>query len=687
MHTQRAAYRTVTGILCGLLVANCGGGSSGSGYSGTSNMLPPATVSVTANPTSVTVGQSATISWTSSPGTTCTASGAWAGALAASGSQSVTPTAAATDTYTLNCTGGSYSNGTGSASLTVGAVSVSKVYSLTDLVADVAGGTAANTDKNLVNPWGVSIPSGTVLSWVANNGSQTSTLYDGDGKPQPAGAPLVVTFAGTFGPTGVVYNGSSTSFLVTSGANTGAASFIFAGESGSIAGWAESVNLTQAITVYTDTGGAVYKGLALAPNAGSAYLYATDFHNGKIDVFNASFAKQATSASAFTFADPSIPAGYAPFGIQAIANGSGGTTQIYVTYAQQLAPNNVDNATGAGLGYVDIYTTNGQLIKHLIAGGALNAPWGLALAPSDFGSLSNQLLVGNFGDGKVNAYDPAAGTLTGTVSDASAKPIATPGLWGIAFGNDAYNQPHNTLFFAAGTNGGVDGTYGRIDLGATAPLLNQSPVVTITSPLPNAGGGYGGGGTKSLSGTVAVTATVTDSLAITKVQFFANGSTLIGTATTAPYTVQWNTADVANGSVTLTATATDADGNTGTSPKDTISVSNAAPAPAATLSQLQAQIFTPICSGCHTGVGANLPGVQNLTSAAASYAALVNVPAIEQPAVELVKPGDPTASYLIEKLEGAAGISGSRMPLGGPYLSTAQIDLIESWITAGAQNN
>ncbi len=209
--------------------------------------------------------------------------------------------------------------------------------------------------------------------------------------------------------------------------------------------------------------------LAIATNGANQYLYATDFHNGKVDVFDAHFVKQATSATAFTFSDPAIPAGFAPFWIQALKSGANGATQIFVTYAQQAAPQNQDNLSGAGLGYVDVYDTNGQLIKQLFAKGPLNAPWGLALSPADFGTFSNALLVGNFGDGWINAFDPASGMFLGTLSDAQMTPIATPGLWGIAFGNDANNQPHNTLFFAAGTNNEAGGLYGRIDLGATAP--------------------------------------------------------------------------------------------------------------------------------------------------------------------------------------------------------------------------
>src|SRR5260221_10765348 len=214
--------------------------------------------------------------------------------------------------------------------------------------------------------------------------------------------------------------------------------------------------------------------------------------------------------------------------------------------------------------------------------------------------MSGALLVGNFGDGNINAYDPAAGTFIGTVMDSSGKAIATPGLWGIAFGNDANNQPHNTLFFAAGTNNEVDGSYGRIDVGATAPILNAPPVVTLTTP------------TGTLKGTVALSATVKDSLSVAKVEFFA-GATSLGVAGAAPYTVAWDTTTVADGTASVKATATDADGNVGSSVATTVTVANVTAPPPVTLTQLQTQIFTPICSVCHTGIGTTLPGVQNLT--------------------------------------------------------------------------
>jgi uncharacterized protein (TIGR03118 family) len=679
MNIIRAASGGLMGILCLLILQSCGGGG---GYGGSSPSPTPITISV--QPTTVVAGQSATVTWSVTAGSNCTASGAWSGKEPLSGTLTVTPTSAGTDMYTLTCSGGAYSSNSRTATLTVTAASA---FSVTNLVADNAAGNAMNVDANLVNPWGLSIPAGSAPAWIANNGTQTSTLYDGDGKsqPQPAASQLVVAFAAgaggaAFNPSGVVSNSSAADFTVTAGATSGSALFIFDGEGGMIAGWSPSVDRTHAITMYSDAGGAVYKGLAIAKNAGALFLYATDFHNAKIDVFNTGFAKQATSATAFTFADPSIPAGYAPFGIQAIANGASGATQIYVTYAQQLAPDDHDNTSGAGLGYVDIYDTNGQLVKQLIATGALNAPWGMALAPADFGTFSNALLVGNFGDGKINAYDAAAGTPLGTISDAGNTPIATPGLWGIAFGNDANNQPHNTLFFAAGTNSEADGLYGRIDLGSTPPVLNAPPVVALTVPTGN------------LSGTVALSATVTDPIRIAKVDFKANG-TLIASAAASPFSIQWDTTTVTDGQASLTATATDADGNVGSSTASVVTVANNAPPPPpqVTLTQLQTQIFTPICSGCHSGVGSSLPGVQNLT-AGNTFANVVNVASIEQPALKRIAPNDPTNSYLIQKIEGAPGITGSQMPFGcggagNPCLDQTTIDLVKTWVSQGALNN
>ncbi|MGH8254575.1 MAG: TIGR03118 family protein, partial [Steroidobacteraceae bacterium] len=310
---------------CAILLAACGGGG---GYGGSSNPMSPPTVTIAVAPATIVLGQSATVTWTSN--TPCTASDAWTGAQASSGSLVVTPTATGAFNYTLTCSGTGYMGDTvKTATLTVNAATA---YSTTNLVGDTAAAGALTVDTNLVNPWGITFgPTSPV--WVANNHSDTSTLYNGNGATQA----LVVSVPAGFGATGIVFN-SSTDFVVGSGAATGAARFIYSGEGGMIAGWSPTADATHALVAYTATDGAVYKGLAIAANGAANYLYATDFVNGKVNVFNATFAKQTSSATAFTFTDPNLPAGYAPFGIQALKTGAAGATQIYVTYAMRQDP-------------------------------------------------------------------------------------------------------------------------------------------------------------------------------------------------------------------------------------------------------------------------------------------------------------------------------------------------------------
>jgi uncharacterized protein (TIGR03118 family) len=329
-------------------------------------------------------------------------------------------------------------------------------FSATALVSDGAV-PAAHTDANLKNPWGVAFnPKGFV--WVADNGTNVATLYDGNGVPQS----LVVTIPdgknGSASPTGIVFNGTQ-SFTVLENGKSGAAAFIFAGEGGTITAWAPSVGPTNAFVMYDDgTGGAVYKGLALAAMNGNNFLYATDFHNNKIDVFNTNFTKVAMRGN---FTDPAIPAGFAPFGIQAISS------NLFVTYAMQDAAKH-DDVAGAGLGMIDVYDTAGNLKQRFATGGSLNAPWGIAQAPGNFGSMSGAILIGNFGDGTINAFNASSGQSMGPLNGPNSGPVAEHGMWGIAFGNDLSNQPSNTLFFAAGPNDEADGVYGRIDLNTTS---------------------------------------------------------------------------------------------------------------------------------------------------------------------------------------------------------------------------
>jgi uncharacterized protein (TIGR03118 family) len=541
-------------------------------------------------------------------------------------------------------------------------------YSMSKLVSDGAV-PAATTDAHLMNPWGIVFAPNAPV-WIANNGTQSSTLYDGTGLVQSLVVNIPAGLNGAANPTGIVFNAGS-DFVITEGSNSASAKFIFAGEGGTISAWAPTVDAHNALTTYDDgAGGAVYKGLAIATDGSSVTrLYAADFHNAKVDVFDASFHKAATTGG---FSDPTLPQGYAPFGIQTLT--VQGATLIYVAYAKQDNEQHA-NVNGAGLGLVDVFDTQGTLKTHLVAtGGKLNAPWGFALAPAGFGTLSNELLVGNFGDGIINAFDPSTGAFIGTLSDASGQPIANPGLWGIAFGNGAHNQPTTTLYFTAGIASGADGLYGRIDLGATAPDV-VAPTAAITQPAANA----------TVSGTVTVTASASDNVGVASVHFFA-GATAIGTASTAPYSISWDTTQVADGNVAITAQAQDAAGNIGTSAAVTVTVSNHAAPAAVTLSQLQTQIFTPICSVCHTGGGASLPASMNLTAGNA-FASLVNVASVEQPALKRVAPNDPDNSYIVHKLEGSPGISGQRMPAGGPFLDQPTIDQVRAWISQGALNN
>jgi uncharacterized protein (TIGR03118 family) len=334
-------------------------------------------------------------------------------------------------------------------------------YALRRLVSDTGG---ATPDATLVNAWGIAFnPFGFV--WVADNGSGKSTLYDGTGAKNP----LVVTIppsksggAAQGSPTGIVFSGGA-DFVVaktTPGQNgapattvSGPARFIFASEDGVISGWAPNVDIGNArIAVDNGASGAVYKGLAIGGNGTTHVLYAADFHNGRVDMFDGSF-KPISMPGAFV--DPLLPRGYAPFGIQAIDG------DIYVTYAKQDAAAH-DEMAGPGQGYVDVYDPNGTLIRRVASRGALNAPWGLARAPASFGRFGGALLVANFGDGTINAYGPRSGRWLGVLRDQRGHRLQIDGLWGLAFGNGVLSQPTTTLFYTAGPNDEQHGEYGAI---------------------------------------------------------------------------------------------------------------------------------------------------------------------------------------------------------------------------------
>ena len=317
-------------------------------------------------------------------------------------------------------------------------------YVVHNLVSD--GSIAADhMDANLVNAWGIA-RSATSPWWVADNGTDRSTLYNGSGTPQS----LVVSVPGA--PTGTVFNGGA-SFVVTKGAASGPARFLFASEDGTISGWNPAVAPTQAVIAVNNSAvGASYKGLAIASTAAGAFLYAADFHNAHVDVFDGSFHPVSTAGG---FVDPDLPSGFAPFGIQNLQG------LIYVAYAQQDADAG-DEVAGPGLGFVSVFDADGHFLARVASGGPLNAPWGLAIAPAGFGRFSGNLLVGNFGDGRINAYDLATFEGKGHLKTPDHKPLAIDGLWGIGFGNGANAGPATTLFFAAGPDEESHGLFGSI---------------------------------------------------------------------------------------------------------------------------------------------------------------------------------------------------------------------------------
>ncbi len=307
-------------------------------------------------------------------------------------------------------------------------------FSQSNLTSDLPG-VAQTTDPLLVNPWGI-VASSSSPFWIADNGSGMSTVYNGAGQPFPTGSPLVVGIPGP-GNTG---SGAPTGIVFNSTAGFGGAHFLFATEDGTIAGWSGGAN--AAIDVDLSGSGAVYKGLAIA----NGNIYATNFHGGTVDVFNSSFSPVTVPGG---FTDPSLPAGYAPFDIQFL-NG-----ELYVTYAKQDGAKH-DDVAGPGNGFIDVFDTNGVLQSRLVSNGALNSPWGLALAPTGFGPFGGDLLVGNFGDGTINAFNPTTGADLGVLTDAKGNPIVNQGLWGLSFGNGSLGQNTGTLYFTAGIPGPDD---------------------------------------------------------------------------------------------------------------------------------------------------------------------------------------------------------------------------------------
>ena len=325
-----------------------------------------------------------------------------------------------------------------------------------NLVSNIPG-QAIVTDPDLVNPWGISHSGGSPF-WVSDNGTGVSTLYNPATTDIKLG--LVVTIppppdsdpGTTSKPTGQVFNGSM-DFVVTTTAGSGPARFIFATEDGTIAGWNPAADPTNAILAVDHSDAeAIYKGLAIAANAAGNFLYAANFHARTIEVFDKNF-HQVQLAGSFT--DPDIHAGFAPFNIQNLGG------KLYVTYAKQDADGE-DDVAGPANGYVDAFDTDGNLLQRVATRGRLNSPWGLAIAPASFGAFRGDLLVGNFGDGRINIIDPVSGEFLDQLRDANNRPITIDGLWGLIVGNGGNGGDADKVYFTAGPNDEADGLFGSL---------------------------------------------------------------------------------------------------------------------------------------------------------------------------------------------------------------------------------
>ena len=348
-------------------------------------------------------------------------------------------------------------------------VTFAQHYTQTNLVSDIAG-LATNRDGNLVNAWGLARSPGSPW-WVGNNGTGTSTLYNGAGTAFPPGTPLVVNIpttkhapAGTTGtPTGVVFNGSSDFEL----APKKPAIFMFVTEDGTISGWNPGVDPLNAIREVDRADKAVYKGATIGEHDGKRYLYVANFHSGQIEVYDTKFRRVHAFDEAFTDDDHDHDAddrhsrhGFAPFNIQNVG------ANLVVAYAQQDSAKK-DEVDGTGLGFVNIFSSGGRFLAQLQNGDWFNAPWGVALAPEDFGEFSHSLLIGNFGSGKVAAFNPVTLKFRGFMKNPDNSPIVIEGLWSLVFGNSANAGPYNSLFFTAGIQEEAHGLFGTLTAVAT----------------------------------------------------------------------------------------------------------------------------------------------------------------------------------------------------------------------------
>ena len=333
-----------------------------------------------------------------------------------------------------------------------GALAQSNSYKQTNLTSDTAG-VAANVDPNLVNPWGIAFFPNNPF-WIADNNSGFTTLYNASGMNVGSFAvPAAAANTGQSTPTGIVANIAGTGFAV----NGKPGLFIFDSEDGAITSWNGSDPVT--IKVDNSRAGAVYKGLALISNAGGAFLLAANFNSGAVEVYDNLFN---VAHLAGTFTDPNLPSGFAPFGIHVI------NSQVLVTYAMQDQAKH-DPVHQAGAGYVDLFDVNGNFVQRLVSQGNLNAPWGATIPPAGFGAFGGKLLIGNFGDGTINAFDPTAGTFIDQVKDSSGAVITNASLWGMVFGGGGSSGDPNTLYITAGLSNEQHGLFAAITANASTP--------------------------------------------------------------------------------------------------------------------------------------------------------------------------------------------------------------------------
>ena len=328
-------------------------------------------------------------------------------------------------------------------------------YLQTNLTSDQTG-VATNTDTHLVNSWGLSRGT-TTPWWISDNGTGLATLYDGAGVARslvvtiPTGDP---NLSPTGTPTGTVVNTGSGFALA---ANT-PARFMFVTEDGTISGWNPAVLPTTAVIMVNTHSASVFKGVALATiksDSGTemTFLYAADFRMGQIQVYDSSFHRVWMHSEAFR--DDRVPAGFAPFNIQNIGG------ELYVTFARQDDARH-DDVDGPGLGFVDVFSPSGRLLRHLQHGDWLNAPWGIVMAPGDFGIYSHDLLVGQFGSGQIAVYDPVTGRFIDLLRDSSSNPITIDGLWALSFGSGGTSGSATALYFTAGSDDEQHGLFGTL---------------------------------------------------------------------------------------------------------------------------------------------------------------------------------------------------------------------------------